>query len=97
GRLILGADREDLDSELGDLGRRQSADLDAVEHLAQFRRDVSRAANDLLAHGDVLEGAGKGNSLVATLKTAAQSLRLALAPLNDCIRRSGRDEEKDRA
>src|SRR5262249_26147681 len=96
-RLLLGADREHLHSVLGDFGRRQSANLDAVEHLAQLRRNVSRAADDLLAHGDVLEGAGKGNSIIATLKTAAQSFRLALASLDGCFRRSGRNEEKDGA
>src|SRR5262249_41694114 len=36
-RLLLGADREHLHSVLGDFGRRQSADLDAVKHLAQLR------------------------------------------------------------
>src|SRR6266545_3120442 len=36
GGLLLGADRKQFDSELGDLGRGQSADLDALEHLAEL-------------------------------------------------------------
>src|SRR5689334_15838337 len=78
-RFLLGADREHLNAELGDFWRRQAAHLDAFENLAQLRRNVGRAANDLFAHGDVLERAGERDALVAALKAAAQGLRFALA------------------
>src|SRR5262249_50071200 len=82
-RLLLGADREHLDPELGDLGRRQASDLDAFEHLAQLRRNVGRAADDLLAHRDVLELTGEGDALVATLEAGAQGLCFALAAIDE--------------
>src|SRR5215831_14096338 len=96
-RFLLRTNREHLDAEFGDFRWRQSANFDTVEHLAQLRRNVSRAANDLVAHGDVLESAGKGNSRVAVLKTAAQAFRFALASLHQRLWRSSRNQEKDGA
>ena len=94
--LLLRADREHLDAGLGDFGRRQLADLDALEHLAQLRRKVGRAADDLVAHGDVLERAGEGDAVLAALEAPAQRFRLALAPVDEGFGRAGRDDEQDR-
>src|SRR5215510_12016097 len=95
-RFLLGADREHLDAVFGDLGRGQPADFDAVQHLAQLGRNVGGAADDLVAYRDVLERAGEVDAFIATLEAAAQGLRLALAPVDECFRRPGRDQEQDR-
>src|SRR5262249_61261322 len=95
-RFLLRANREHLDAELGEFRWRQSANFDTVEHLAQLCRNVSRAANDLVAHGDVLESAATGNSRVAVLKTTAQAFRFALASLHTRRWRSTRDQGKTR-
>src|SRR3981189_2460109 len=95
-RLLLGANRKHLDAELGDFRRRQAPDFDTLENFAQLSRNVGRAANDLLAHGDVLQCAGEGDALLAALKASAQGLRFALAPIDERIRRPRRYEEKDR-
>ena len=80
----------------GDFGRRQPADLDAVENLAQLWRNIGRAASHLLADRDVLEGAHKRNAVVAILETTAQRLRFAPACVDERVRCPGRNEEQDR-
>ncbi len=96
-RRLLAAHRDHLDADLGHLGGGQLADLDAIEHLALVGPDVGRAARDLIAHRHVLQPARKGDALVATLEAPAQTLGLALAPLDERFRRSRRDDEQDRA
>ena len=58
-------------------GAVRPTDLDALEHLAKLRRNVGGAADDLLAHGHVLESAREGNALLATMEASAQSFCFA--------------------
>src|SRR5262249_30215110 len=73
--LGLAADRMHFDAELGDVGRAQLTDRNAVKELALFRRQVGGVAHDLLADVHLPELACERKPLVAAAKAAAQSLR----------------------
>ena len=68
--LLLGAYREHLHPLGGLLRRRQVTDRGAVEDLPQLLGEVGGKFRDLIAHGDVRQGARESDAFVAVLQSA---------------------------
>src|SRR5437763_872854 len=96
-RRLLGADREHFDTLLSDLGRREPADLRSIQHFALLLLDVGRAADDLVAHGNVRKRAGETDSLLTVLEARAQPIGLPAPGFERGRRRTARHDEEDRA
>ena len=86
----LAADRVELDSLPGDLGRRQPAFLGLLQDIPQRGGKIAGRADDRVAHRDVLQSARQPDAFVAILEPVAQAFRLALTRRNVVLRRRAR-------